>query len=412
MWTAFSPDGSILGLASDGVRLWDLTGPAGVDPLVFAQGGSQNNQFAFSPDGRWLATAGGETSRKLRLRLWPLTDRYCRILSYEAGDGQIVFTPDGSRLITQGESDGKVLAWDLDGGAGLGATTLLETAGAWGWGLAMDAGGRFLLAGSTGGTWKVPLNGDTPHILEDFPRMLPALDPSGRFAAANPWNEGPTPTMVVLDLESNKRWVLDPPGEGNVQTSFFDSQGRLMVTKGGIVSIWDPATETTDILFENVDIGYPYPDGRVFISDDHGRWLVDLETGSRTPFTVFGGQGSWMHDRTGSIIAKGCVDGSVVVWSVADEKTHLLMGHDSAVGVPRISPDGKWIATISDEDVRLWPMPDLTKQPLHLLPHEELLAKLKSLTNLRAVPTDENYTGYKIEVDESAYRGWDEVPEW
>ena len=119
-----------------------------------------------------------------------------------------------------------------------------------------------------------------------------------------------------------------------------------------------------------------------------------------------------MWDRTGSIIAKGCVDGSVVVWSVADKKPHLLLGPDGGVREPRISPDGKWIATVGDGHVRLWPMPDLTKQPLHLLPHEELLAKLKRLTNLRVVPSEESSTGYGVEPDFDAYRGWAEVPEW
>jgi WD40 repeat protein len=41
------------------------------------------------------------------------------------------------------------------------------------------------------------------------------------------------------------------------------------------------------------------------------------------------------------------------------------------------SPDGRWIASTAGNDIRLWPMPDLSKPPLHTLPHDELLAKLK-----------------------------------
>jgi len=66
----------------------------------------------------------------------------------------------------------------------------------------------------------------------------------------------------------------------------------------------------------------------------------------------------------------------------------------------------------SDGTVRLWPMPDLSKQPLHTLPYEELIAKLKALTNLRAVPDEESHTGYTIQPDFTAYRGWAEAPEW
>jgi Protein kinase domain len=61
-------------------------------------------------------------------------------------------------------------------------------------------------------------------------------------------------------------------------------------------------------------------------------------------------------------------------------------------------------------DVRLWPMPDLTKPPLHALPHGALVAKLKSLTNLRAVRDAETDTGWKVEI--GPFPGWRDVPTW
>ena len=55
-------------------------------------------------------------------------------------------------------------------------------------------------------------------------------------------------------------------------------------------------------------------------------------------------------------------------------------------------------------------MPDLSKPPLHTLPHDELLAKLRSLTNLRAVPDPASDTGWKIEI--GPFPGWADVPTW
>ena len=90
---------------------------------------------------------------------------------------------------------------------------------------------------------------------------------------------------------------------------------------------------------------------------------------------------------------------------------HLLIGHEGPVDSIAISPDGKWIAsTGEDNTLRLWPMPDLTKPPLHLLPHDELIAKLQSLTNLRAVRDPKAEGGWAIELDE--FPGWKEVPTW
>ena len=55
-------------------------------------------------------------------------------------------------------------------------------------------------------------------------------------------------------------------------------------------------------------------------------------------------------------------------------------------------------------------MPDLSKPPLHALPHAELLARLETLTNLRAVPDPTSSGGWTIEV--GPFPGWAEVPEW
>jgi hypothetical protein len=55
-------------------------------------------------------------------------------------------------------------------------------------------------------------------------------------------------------------------------------------------------------------------------------------------------------------------------------------------------------------------MPNLSKPLLHTLPHDELLAKLRSLTNLRAVRDPASDTGWKIET--GPFNGWREVPTW
>lgn len=40
-------------------------------------------------------------------------------------------------------------------------------------------------------------------------------------------------------------------------------------------------------------------------------------------------------------------------------------------------------------------MPDLKKSPLHALPYEELMAKLRALTNLDVLESPASPTGYK-----------------
>ena len=101
----------------------------------------------------------------------------------------------------------------------------------------------------------------------------------------------------------------------------------------------------------------------------------------------------------------------VLVGRLSGDAAHLLVGHEGSVQAVAISPDGRWVATSGEDNtLRLWPMPDLTKPPLHTLPHDELLAKLKSLTNLRVVRDPKSPAGWRIDV--APFPGWKDVPTW
>jgi hypothetical protein len=64
----------------------------------------------------------------------------------------------------------------------------------------------------------------------------------------------------------------------------------------------------------------------------------------------------------------------------------------------------------TDDTLRLWPMPDLDEPPLHTWPHDELIVKLRSLTNIRAVRDPEAPNGWTITLD--PFPGWKDVPGW
>jgi len=100
----------------------------------------------------------------------------------------------------------------------------------------------------------------------------------------------------------------------------------------------------------------------------------------------------------------------VRVGRATGEEPHLLLGHRGRVFSVAFSPDGKWLASASGTEIILWPVPDLWKPPLHTLPHAELLAKLGSLTNLRAVRDPASSTGWRLEL--GPFPGWQNVPEW
>ena len=90
------------------------------------------------------------------------------------------------------------------------------------------------------------------------------------------------------------------------------------------------------------------------------------------------------------------------------------LGHSESVnpdkGPLAVSPDGRWIASAAGSEIRLWPMPDLSKPPLHTLPLDQLLAKLHELTNLGVAEDETAPSGYRVDV--GPFPGWKNVPTW
>lgn len=114
-------------------------------------------------------------------------------------------------------------------------------------------------------------------------------------------------------------------------------------------------------------------------------------------------------DPKGEIAVTGDFDGIVRVGPVSGGEPHLLYGHRLEVTGVAVSPDGKWIASGSqDGTIRLWPMPE--GQPFHTLPYQEILARLRSFTNLRVVRDATYGEGYRLEA--GPFPGWKTIPRW
>jgi len=343
----------------------------------------------------------------------------------------VAFTPDGRYLVTHWGQD-RVRLWPLPGAGDRDVVDVKRPATNTRTGLAVDPTGKNVL--STGyGTeiFLVPLTGAEPRRLEGLASLdavlSGAFSPSGRLvAAASTWAESRA-TLRVWDLSSGESRAFDQPQDPKAEffidsiafvdeTTLYTSgvygllrwnletgtyERILKVPPGGSLHLCMASNRRTSLVYE------------LGPSDDLvGAVLYDLKTGDVRSLDIPGGQGwALALSPDGTTWATGEKDGSMWIGRTDGGEAHLLAGHEGPVDRVAISPDNKWIASSGDDKtLRLWPRPDLSKPPLHTLPHDELIAKLKTLTNLRAVRDEESSTGWKIEA--GPFPGWETVPTW
>jgi WD40 repeat protein len=309
---------------------------------------------------------------------------------------------------------------------------------------AFDPGGRYLFAvGIRDQAWIIPLDDSPPRQLpahSDSTFLLgAAASPTGRFVAtAFFFGEGEK-TLRVWEVETGTLRVFDLPPSTTERGESSDSAGKTGYERGvtrlhfaddstlytsgdGGIRRWDLDSGTHDMVlavepgqFVHMEIrpeaGFALIRTQSLDGGLDTFQALDLDTRETRPLPGFGIKAAAALDPSGTVVAKGSAEGPVRVGRLDGAPPHLLLGHEGMVQKIAISPDLKWIASAGqDSTLRLWPMPDLEEPPLHTLPHDELLATLESLTNLRAVRDPESATGWTIEV--GPFPGWKEVPEW
>jgi WD40 repeat protein len=434
---AFDAEGShiVWGSSSDGVSLWRLDGPTSAEPMALRRGDvPQNKQGVFHPRGDWLAVTNYTS-----ITLWAIRQPHPFALrGHSSTVWNVSFTQDSNWLISCGQSAG-VRAWPLD--PQVGSPLLIEGVGGC-QGLAVAPDGSQILLGNPQHARVVSLPGSgVLQLTGRFPDggiYGVAFDASGRRAALSPLlSQGPPKKIRIWDLESDdlvRELPLAPPGETEEQLDWgikqlaFTPGGELLAAGDRGIRRFDTETGRSEWIWRlepgwEASMGLSQ-DGRCLLatawlrastgSEDNPVVFFDLAEGTRRPITSHGNRVRAVAlDPSGIIVVTGDEEGTVRVGPADGGEPHLLLGHSGALAPfspLAVSPDGQWIASGAGSEVRLWPMPDLTKPPLHTIPLEQLLAKLHELTNLQVIEDEASPTGYRLEI--GPFPGWEKMPEW
>ena len=430
--------------AENAVALWDLEGPPDAAPLMLRRPDAAVQETRFHPRGGWLAVTGGDVT------LWAVAQPWVRVLTgHRQTVYQLAFTPDSKWLVSCANDNAR--RWPLDPAAGE-AAPISDLGTPWCYGIAVSPDGTQVLRGF-GGVKLVPLQGAggkwlvTEKWPTDFTYNAVAFDVSGRRAAAAIGFSRPPARKLLRVWELpgatlKHEWPLLPPGEPDTPYGFtvdrmaFASDGRLLVGGPGGIRRFDVDSGASEWLWRldaatTANIATSR-DGRLLAAaaipipgeqatGGRGGAALNPKWAGTFRFDLAGGpprqihsHGNQVHsaalDAAGRVLVTGDESGIVRVGSVEGGEPHLLIGHRSLVSTVAVSADGKWIASAAGSEIRLWPMPDLSKPPLHTLPYGELMAKLQALTNLQVVADPAAATGYRLEV--GPFPGWKDVPTW
>jgi serine/threonine protein kinase/WD40 repeat protein len=431
------------------IRVWDLAAWPDARPLQLRRTASWYGAVtAAHPTGTWLVAS---TSRFTHLTFWPLGRPYSHIVDgYSAMLRPLAFSPNGKWLVS-GWGDQVLRLWPLPGSAATEVRRLELpepiTTALWNQAITFDPVGRYVVVVGTGRVWVVPVDGSPPRRLAtESPDTLfraVAVSPSGRRVATAYYYGPGARTLRVWDLGSATMKQFDLPaaetpprstGPGlpaaydrGIEGLAFSGESTLLSAGDGGLRRWDLETGRHELLFAVPHGAFPSrarfsTDGRLALfrewegSPEKRRSgvLYDIRAGTSTQLpSAFGAPASVLCetiDPSGRVVATGSEDGVIRVgW--LDGEPHILVGHKGAVTFVAISPDLQWVAsTGEDNTLRLWPMPNLDAPPLHALPLDQLLAKLRTLTNLRAARDAAAPTGWRIEV--GPFPGWRTVPTW
>jgi WD40 repeat protein len=306
------------------------------------------------------------------------------------------FGPEGKFLATS--ADGTVSLIPLEGPVPLARRIVFELEGnRLMSGVAVSPNGELLAVGEIEGhVWIGGQDGGVAHQLPGTEGTLggagdAVFSPDGRFVASwTGWQDPKSGVFRVWDVESfNQIAVLSLSDDEFRGGSSFTNDGRLLTGTSKGVMAWNVETGDHEILVEaDVNTFVASEDGRHLLLTEEGEAgffqdpagspvFFDLDTGASTALATHGLHvGAVALDRMGAVAVTGDSDGNIRVGPATGGEPHLLLGHDGEILSLAIDPLGRWIASGGrDNTVRLWPMPDLSKPPLHTLPRDELIAK-------------------------------------
>lgn len=367
----FSPDGKIL--ASSGgegmIRLWDYE----TGKVRFLRGSGYENWFIdFSPDGKLLAS--GELDGKITLwDMSPAENRISKVLPVEKSQTlPLQFSSDGKQFVALSRAANILYVWDARSFNEPVQLNIKELTGLDSYVIELGPDDQTMAIGHRQGDISL-LDLRTMEVFKTFTGHKEGADDfEFKKNGSILYSTSTDGTVRKWDLSTGDSSLIMQGTSFDIGLSPDNSILTIGAVDGGIIA-WN----IDENLMEGAYHGHTAPPSDFDYSSD-GRFLAscgfDKTVRVWKADAIFAGElASHMNDLSavsyspdGKWAASGAWDSRVILWNIETGNSTLLQGHSEGIRMVAFSPDSRLLASAgNDRTIRLWDVS--TSRSVHIL---------------------------------------------